>query len=77
MKKLCIGILLGSLVFTACEKLDQLPQSTASRNAVFSTENGLKLFTNSFYGMGFLPRNSIREDAMSDYLAGKLPNPSW
>jgi len=69
MKKLCIGILLGSLVFTACEKLDQLPQSTASRNAVFSTENGLKLYTNSFYGMGFLPRNSIREDAMSDYLA--------
>ncbi len=71
MKKLFIGILLGSLSFTACNKLDQLPQSTASKDAVFSTENGLKLYTNSFYGMGFLPRNSIREDAMSDYLAVK------
>ncbi|MGI8634193.1 MAG: SusD/RagB family nutrient-binding outer membrane lipoprotein, partial [Segetibacter sp.] len=71
MKKLFIGILLGSLGFTACNKLDQLPQSTASRAAVFGTENGLKLYTNSFYGMGFLPRNSIREDVMSDYLAVK------
>lgn len=71
MKKLCIGILLGSLGFTACNKLDQLPQSTASLAAVFGTENGLKLYTNSFYGMGFLPRNSIREDVMSDYLAVK------
>lgn len=71
MKKLCIGILLSSLGFTACDKLDQLPQSTASREAVFSTENGLKLYTNSFYGMGFLPRNSISLEAMTDYLAVK------
>lgn len=69
MKKLYIGILLGSLGFTSCTKLDQLPQSTASREAVFGTENGLKLYTNSFYGMGFLPRNSPSQDAMSDYLA--------
>lgn len=71
MKKLYIGILLGSLGFTACNKLDQLPQSTASRNAVFGTENGLKLYTNSFYGMDFLPKNSTSQDAMSDYLAVK------
>ncbi len=69
MKKLYIGILLGSLGFTACTKLDQLPQSTASRDAVFGTENGLKLYTNSFYGMDFLPKNSPSQDAMSDYLA--------
>ncbi|MEO5997813.1 MAG: RagB/SusD family nutrient uptake outer membrane protein [Chitinophagaceae bacterium] len=71
MKKLYIAILLGSLGFTACNKLDQLPQSTATRNAVFGTENGLKLYTNSFYGMAFLPKNSISLDAMSDYLAVK------
>lgn len=69
MKKLYIGILLGSLGFAACDKLDQAPQSTATRQAVFGTENGLKLYTNSFYGMGFLPRNSTSQDAMSDYLA--------
>lgn len=71
MKKLFIGILLGSIGFTACNKLDQLPQSTATRDAVFGTENGLKLYTNSFYGMDFLPKNSTSQDAMSDYLAVK------
>ncbi|GEO08897.1 RagB/SusD family nutrient uptake outer membrane protein [Segetibacter aerophilus] len=71
MKKLCIGLLLGSLSFTACDKLDQLPQSTASKEAVFNNENGLKLYTNSFYGMGFLPRNTISLEAMTDYLAVK------
>ncbi len=69
MKKIYIGILLGSLCFAACDKLDQVPQSTASKKAVFGTENGLKLYTNSFYGMGFLPKNSTSQDAMSDYLA--------
>ncbi|GAB3432826.1 RagB/SusD family nutrient uptake outer membrane protein [Niabella aquatica] len=69
MKKLYIGILLGSLGFAACNKLDQVPQSTATKKAVFGTENGLKLYTNSFYGLGFLPRNSTSQDAMSDYLA--------
>ena len=71
MKKLYVGILLVSLGFTACKKLDQLPQSTASQSAVFGSENGLKLYTNSFYGMDFLPKNSTAQDAMSDYLAVK------
>lgn len=69
MKKLYIGICLASMGFAACDKLDQVPQSTATRQAVFGTENGLKLYTNSFYGMGFLPKNSTSQDAMSDYLA--------
>src|SRR4028118_283930 len=71
MKKIYFWILLGSLGFTACNKLEQLPRSTASRDAVFGSENGLKLYTNSFYGMGFLPRTSTSQDAMSDYLAVK------
>ncbi|HVG17174.1 MAG TPA: RagB/SusD family nutrient uptake outer membrane protein [Chitinophagaceae bacterium] len=71
MKKLFIGVLIGSLGFTACEKLDQRPQSTASAEAVFGTESGLKLYTNSFYGMDFLPRNTTSQDAMTDYLAVK------
>ena len=60
---------LASVGFSACEKLEQVPKSTASQSAVFGNENGLKLYTNSFYGMGFLPGNSISLDAMSDYLA--------
>lgn len=69
MKKLIIVLFLASVGFSACEKLEQVPQSTASQTAVFGNENGLKLYTNSFYGMGFLPGNSISLDAMSDYLA--------
>jgi starch-binding outer membrane protein, SusD/RagB family len=69
MKTLYIGILLAGFTFASCSKLDQVPQSSASREAVFSSENGLKLYTNSFYNMGFLPRMSTTGDAMSDYLA--------
>jgi len=71
MKKYCMLILLGCLSFAACKKLDQSPQSTPTKKAVFGTENGLKLYTNSFYNMGFLPKNSTAQDAMSDYLAVK------
>jgi starch-binding outer membrane protein, SusD/RagB family len=71
MKKLFIGIVLAGLAFTSCSKLDQVPQSTASKAAVFSSENGLKLYTNSFYGLDFLPKNSTTRDEMSDYLAIK------
>jgi hypothetical protein len=69
MKKQYIWILLSCLSLAACKKLDQQPESTATREAVFGSENGLKLYTNSFYNMGFLPRNSTSQDAMSDYLA--------
>ena len=59
------------LIFTvaACQKLDQTPQSTASKSSVFGSENGLQLYANSFYTI--LPMGSTREDAMSDYLAVK------
>lgn len=71
MKNLYTGILFAALAFTSCSKLDQVPQSTASKDAIFSSENGLKLYTNSFYGMDFLPKNSTTGDQMSDYLAVK------
>ncbi|CAM4068188.1 Starch-binding associating with outer membrane [Pedobacter westerhofensis] len=74
MKKQYIWILLGILSITACKKLDQEPESTASKAAVFGTEAGLKLYTNSFYQMDFLPRNSTSQDAFSDYLAVKSVN---
>jgi hypothetical protein len=71
MKKNYILILLGCLSFVACKKLDQLPQSTPSKQVVFGTESGLKLYTNNFYVMDFLPKNSTAQDATSDYLAVK------
>ncbi len=69
MKKYLWWISLCCIAITSCQKLEQEPQSTASKSAVFGTENGLKLYTNSFYSMGFLPKNSTSQDAMSDYLA--------
>jgi len=57
------------LAATACKKLDQEPESTASKAAIFGSENGLQLYANSFYSI--LPGNSTSLDAMSDYLAVK------
>jgi hypothetical protein len=71
MKKQYLWVLFCLAAVTACKKLDQEPVSTATKDAVFGTENGLKLYTNSFYAMDFLPKNSTSQDAMSDYLAVK------
>ena len=68
MKKLYLVLLLISFVAVSCE-LEQTPQSTASKEAVFSSESGLQLYTNSFYSI--LPGRSTSLDAMSDYLAVK------
>ncbi|EOR96687.1 Putative outer membrane protein [Arcticibacter svalbardensis MN12-7] len=75
MKKYYIWILLGCLGFTACKNLDQEPEATATKSAVFGNESGLKLYTNSFYNLSFLPRNSPSQDAMSDYLAVRSVDP--
>lgn len=74
MKKQYIWILLSFIAFTACKKLDQEPESTATKSAVFGNESGLRLYTNSFYNMDFLPRNSTSQDALSDYLAVRSVN---
>lgn len=71
MKKQYLWIMLCIMALSACKKLDQEPESAASKSAVFGTEAGLKLYTNSFYAMDFLPKNSTAQDAMSDYLAVK------
>ena len=74
MKTKYILILLSVLSFFACKKLDQVPESTATGSAVFGTESGLRLYSNSFYTMDFMPKNSTSKDAMSDYLAVKSVN---
>ncbi|MFT3824395.1 MAG: RagB/SusD family nutrient uptake outer membrane protein [Chitinophagaceae bacterium] len=68
MKQLIIGSIACVLVFSACKKqLDQEPESTASKTAVFGSEKGLALYINSFYD-NIPDANSIhRGDEMSDY----------
>lgn len=69
MKLQNLWLIVIVLFASACEKLDQEPQSTASKSAVFGSESGLQLYANSFYTI--LPGNSTSLDAMSDYLAVK------
>ena len=49
--------------------IEQEPVSTASKSAVFGSQQGLDLYANSFYSI--LPGRSTNRDAMSDYLAVK------
>ena len=69
MKIHYLGFFLLLFVLAGCKKLDQEPQSTASKSAVFGSESGLRLYSNSFYTI--LPGSSTSQDAMSDYLAVK------
>ncbi|GEP89803.1 Starch-binding associating with outer membrane [Chitinophaga terrae (ex Kim and Jung 2007)] len=62
------GIALLSVFFTSCTKnLDQTPQSTATKDAIFGTVDGLKLYSYSFYdglpGIG----DPFRTDGLADY----------
>jgi starch-binding outer membrane protein, SusD/RagB family len=66
MKKYFLILFVVGLI-TGCKKLEQLPQSTASKDAVFSSEKGLELYTNSFYSILPSANNIITADNMSDY----------
>lgn len=59
------------MVFVAGCELEQNPEATTSRDAVFSTAQGLDLYANSFYSMLPNGNGSTTRDAMSDYLAVK------
>lgn len=69
IKQPALLVALAGLLFTACTKnLEQTPVSTADKNAVFGSEDGLKLYTNSFYNI--LPdiNTPFRTDCnLSDY----------
>lgn len=68
MKKLYYLFLVLCFIAVSCE-LEQTPEATATKDAVFGSEQGLILYTNSFYSI--LPGDATNLDAMSDYLAVK------
>lgn len=73
MKKIIAGIL-GAVTLFSCN-LDEVPVAEVSKEPVFGTENGLELYTNSFYEI--LPSASAAhtKDNMCDYAARALvPN---
>jgi hypothetical protein len=68
MKKQYLWFLLLSILYVSCD-LEETPVSTASKSAVFGSQQGLDLYANSFYSI--LPGRSTSLDAMSDYMAVK------
>jgi hypothetical protein len=70
MKKQYLWFVILCFLFARCEKeLEQTPLSTTSKSAVFGSQDGLDLYTNSFYSI--FPGLTTSLDAMSDYLAVK------
>lgn len=68
MKNTYIGLLLMICLFAgACQDLDQVPQSTADKNAVFGSEKGLELYSTSFYNILPTGGDIIRADEMTDF----------
>ena len=68
MKKQYLWFLLLSVLFVRCQ-LEEIPVSTASKSAVFGSQQGLDLYANSFYSI--LPGRTTSLDAMADYMAVK------
>ncbi|QIA08346.1 RagB/SusD family nutrient uptake outer membrane protein [Draconibacterium halophilum] len=68
MKIKYLWLILMTTFFIGCD-LEQIPQDTTSKDAVFGSETGLELYSYSFYD--FLPsaNNIHTADAMSDYAA--------
>lgn len=67
MKKILFSISVLTVVLSGCKKLDQEPQATASKRAVFGNEKGLQLYVASFYNNLPSGNDVVRADAMSDY----------
>lgn len=68
MKKQYLLLFLICTLFVSCEDLlEQIPQDTTSKSAVFSSEQGLELYSYSFYDILPSANNIHTCDAMSDY----------
>lgn len=58
---------LAAVLASCTKELDQQPQATATKDAVFGSEDGLELYTNSFYSIIPDAGTVIRGDNISDY----------
>jgi hypothetical protein len=67
MKKIFLVLGLAIIAASSCKKVELDPQATASQSAVFGSEKGLQLYSNSFYNNLPAASDVVRLDAMSDY----------
>ncbi|TWW00857.1 RagB/SusD family nutrient uptake outer membrane protein [Chitinophaga pinensis] len=59
----------AALLSGCAKNLDQTPVATADKDAIFGSEAGMKLYTNSFYDVLPSMGDVFRKDAMADYSA--------
>lgn len=69
MKTYYLWILPALLCLAGCTELDQAPEATGSKNAVFGSEKGLELYSVSFYDNLPSASDIHQSDAMADYSA--------
>ena len=62
-------VLAGALAAAGCDSLEQNPVATSGKEAVFGSQAGLALYTNSFYNWMPDANNLIQSESMSDYAA--------
>ncbi|WP_430971727.1 RagB/SusD family nutrient uptake outer membrane protein [Sunxiuqinia rutila] len=73
MKYFNLYIALFVLLLTSCEMVE-LPQAEVSKEPVFNTEAGLKLYSNSFYNILPSAQDIYLGDDMSDFIASNSIN---
>lgn len=74
MKKYIYIIFTVVAMLSSCS-MDEVPQAQISKDVTFSSENGLKMYSYSFYNMLPSITNAYRKDAMCDYGAvGTIDN---
>lgn len=62
-------LLLAGALAAGCDSLEQNPVATSSKDAVFGSENGLSLYTTSFYNWMPDANNLTQSESMTDYAA--------
>jgi len=68
-RSLSLSLLLGGVLLSACNSLEQPPVATSSKESVFGSENGLALYVTSFYNWMPDANNITGAESMSDYAA--------
>jgi hypothetical protein len=66
---LTASLLLAGALFSGCDSLEQNPVATSSKDAVFGSEAGLALYSNSFYNWMPDANNITQSESMADYAA--------
>src|SRR3954463_5219238 len=72
MTRRYLSLLLAGALTAAvagCDSLEQNPVATSSKDAVFGSENGLALYTNSLYNWMPDANNITQSESMTDYSA--------